>query len=320
MIFISVIVPVYNVDLYLARCLDSFKRQQYKNFEVLLINDGSTDKSGEICDTYASLDKRFRVYHRINGGVSRARNYGISIAKGDYITFVDSDDWIDDDYFELAAALLNTYIPDLLVNNFKRASDNWIEQIDLSSRTREAFSEQEALDKMSTVYPFGWEPVAKFYRRDRLINIRFNEEIKYGEDLLFNYHFLKQKKLTVIYEPVAMYNYYKRLNSAVNSYSLAERMDDIKVIQYIIKKEPNHIGAIMLKQELWPRLVNRCKDALLSMKKDDINHAILLSKILHPYFWQILLSRGTSFKTRIKLFFVGPFFYFLSFIKRRGSR
>ena len=97
---ISVIIPVYNVEKYLEECLDSVLRQSYQDFEVLLIDDGSKDGSGKICDAYASKDSRFSVIHKENGGVSSARNLGLKKAKGEYIAFVDSDDIIADDYLE----------------------------------------------------------------------------------------------------------------------------------------------------------------------------------------------------------------------------
>ncbi|HJA50079.1 MAG TPA: glycosyltransferase, partial [Candidatus Fusicatenibacter intestinipullorum] len=92
---ISVIIPVYNVEKYLKRCLDSVINQTYKNLEIILIDDGSTDNSGKICDEYAQKDERIIVIHKENGGVSSARNKGLDICIGDYISFIDSDDWIN---------------------------------------------------------------------------------------------------------------------------------------------------------------------------------------------------------------------------------
>ena len=92
---ISIIVPIYNVELYLEKCIESIINQTYKDIEVILINDGSTDKSGIICDKYAKIDDRIIVLHKENGGVSSARNKGLDIAKGDYIAFVDPDDYIE---------------------------------------------------------------------------------------------------------------------------------------------------------------------------------------------------------------------------------
>ena len=92
---ISVIVPVYNAEKYLCRCIDSILAQTYKDFELLLIDDGSKDSSGAICDEYAAKDSRVRVFHKENGGVGFARNVGLDHAQGDWVTFVDSDDWVD---------------------------------------------------------------------------------------------------------------------------------------------------------------------------------------------------------------------------------
>lgn len=94
---VSVVVPVYNVEKYLSQCIDSIISQQYKNIELVLVDDGSVDKSGEICDDYAIIDKRISVYHKINGGLSDARNYGINKAKGKYVMFLDSDDYFVND-------------------------------------------------------------------------------------------------------------------------------------------------------------------------------------------------------------------------------
>ena len=95
---ISIVVPVYNVSQYLERCIQSVIYQTYENLDIILIDDGSTDNSGLICDKYAKIDKRIRVLHQQNSGLSAARNAGIEIAKGKYITFIDSDDYVDSDY------------------------------------------------------------------------------------------------------------------------------------------------------------------------------------------------------------------------------
>lgn len=103
---ISVIIPVYNAEKYLRRCIDSVLSQTFTDFELLLIDDGSKDKSGAICDEYAAKDSRVRVFHKENGGVSSARNMGLDNACGNYIAFVDADDWIDGNmYYEMFAAI-----------------------------------------------------------------------------------------------------------------------------------------------------------------------------------------------------------------------
>ena len=95
---ISIIVPIYNVELYLRRCLDSVLNQTYTNLEIILVDDGSPDGCPQICDEYAAKDKRIAVIHKENGGLSDARNAGLDICKGKYISFIDSDDWVDEKY------------------------------------------------------------------------------------------------------------------------------------------------------------------------------------------------------------------------------
>ncbi len=98
---ISIIIPVYNVEQYLHRCVDSVLNQTYKNLEIILVNDGSPDNCPFICDEYAKKDKRIIVVHKENGGLSSARNAGLEIVQGEYISFIDSDDWIHENYIEI---------------------------------------------------------------------------------------------------------------------------------------------------------------------------------------------------------------------------
>ena len=113
---ISIIIPIYNVEKYLVRCIESILNQSYKSFELILINDGSTDKSGEICDLYKSKDKRIKVIHKVNNGASEARNTGIENSNGGYICFVDGDDWIENNMLREMKEYFEIYNPDLIIN------------------------------------------------------------------------------------------------------------------------------------------------------------------------------------------------------------
>lgn len=110
---ISVIVPIYKVENYLNRCVESIRKQTYRNLEIILVDDGSPDACGEMCDRYAQEDSRIRVIHKENGGLSDARNAGIEVATGEYIAFVDSDDWIDDKMYEVLYSTLLKYNADI---------------------------------------------------------------------------------------------------------------------------------------------------------------------------------------------------------------
>lgn len=122
--FISIVVPVYNVEFYLRKCLDSIINQTYKKIEIILIDDGSTDDSGKICDEYAKKDSRIKVIHKENGGLSDARNVGIANAIGKYITFIDSDDYVDVDYVEYLYNLIKKYNTDISFCKFQSIFNN----------------------------------------------------------------------------------------------------------------------------------------------------------------------------------------------------
>ena len=121
---ISIIIPVYNVQQYLSRCIDSVLRQTYPHFELILVNDGSPDESPQICDDYAKRDGRIKVIHKTNGGLSSARNAGLDIALGAYITFVDSDDWIHEQYLEKLFSMITSHNADIAVANFIMVYDD----------------------------------------------------------------------------------------------------------------------------------------------------------------------------------------------------
>ena len=116
---ISIIVPVYNVEKYLKKCIDSIVNQTYKNLEIILVDDGATDRSGEICDELAKLDNRIKVYHKKNGGLSDARNYGVERATGSYVGFVDSDDYIDAEMYEKLYEAITKEAADVAECNLK---------------------------------------------------------------------------------------------------------------------------------------------------------------------------------------------------------
>ena len=124
MVKVSIIVPVYNAEDALPRCIDSIINQEYTDFELLLINDGSKDESGNVCDAYARKDPRIRVFHKENTGVSDTRNLGIDEAKGEYIQFLDADDWITPDSTKVLVRAMETYHPQLVIADFYRVVGN----------------------------------------------------------------------------------------------------------------------------------------------------------------------------------------------------
>ena len=121
---ISVIIPIYNVEKYLEKCIDSVLAQTYRNIEIILVDDGSTDKCADICDSYLKKDSRVKVIHKVNGGLSSARNAGLDIAEGDFISFVDSDDFIEKEMLEKLYEALMEADADMAVCNFRWIDTN----------------------------------------------------------------------------------------------------------------------------------------------------------------------------------------------------
>ena len=186
---ISIIIPVYNSENYLRECLDSITKQTFTDFEVLLINDGSTDKSGIICDEYAAKDSRFKVFHKENGGVSSARNLGLHNAKGEWITFVDSDDLIEEDALK-NFILTNSDQIDFFLFGVKKLIDEK-EVTFFYFENDQVFSVLEFINKYPLCQYFA-EPWSKFFKSSiiKINNITFDESLSWGEDSLFNVQYL----------------------------------------------------------------------------------------------------------------------------------
>lgn len=190
---ISVIVPVYKVEKYLKRCIDSILSQSFSDFELILVDDGSPDKCSTICDNYMEIDKRVRVIHKDNGGVSQARNVGLDIAEGKYVTFCDSDDYWASDWLESLYVAINDYDVDCVSAKYSRINDNG----DILSIKERSIGEfffdkiQEKVDFLSTKVistDLGWEVCTRIFKTDiiKKYSIRFCEKCEnFAEDLGF---------------------------------------------------------------------------------------------------------------------------------------
>ncbi len=210
---ISVIVAVYNTEPFLKKCLESITEQTYHNLEIILIDDGSTDSSPAICDAYAAKDSRITVSHHENRGLSAARNEGIRMATAAYITFVDSDDYIEPDTYALVAEGIQQYTPDLLF--FREKS------VDLSGKTIYVHGETPTGEIQLKDSAFAQERIIgqqingmcdKVYRADILKNVHFEEGKVHGEDFLYNITALKQVKTAVFIDKI-QYSYVTNPNS-----------------------------------------------------------------------------------------------------------
>lgn len=194
---ISVIVPVYNSERYLKRCLDSILQQTYSNFEILLIDDGSNDSSGIICNTYATMDQRVRVIHRINSGVAVTRNVGIKEAKGDYIAFIDSDDYIEKNMLEILGGEAEKYNSDIVMCEY--FIDRFGEVIPVHMKYNNVYDGNERIKKELLYQYYTDYHVGLYSLWNKLIkkslyldnNILFDTTLKRGEDAWFIFQCLK---------------------------------------------------------------------------------------------------------------------------------
>lgn len=200
---VSIIVPVYNVEKYITQCITSILAQTYQKFELILVDDGSRDKSGEICDSFAEKDKRIHVYHNSNHGVSASRNFGIDHANGSRICFVDSDDWVDETYL---SDMLKYADYDFVIQGMKQNGK------ESRYKTEKILSNLQLFDiyisialKHDALFN---APCSKLLKTEiiRENNVRFNEKISLGEDLMFNLTYMCYIKNSYIVDTCS-YNY-----------------------------------------------------------------------------------------------------------------
>lgn len=183
MVKISCIVPVYNCDKYLNAMIDSIISQSYKNFELILVDDGSTDDSGSICDSYAIIDKRVRVLHKRNGGVSSARNLGLEKALGEYIIFLDGDDLIARNMFQYLIEDIKSSNSDIAICGFMHCDENSNKNLNVEKK-HDAIIYKNPIEKIYE-HKYMHQLINKLIKRTIVGNLRFDETINYSEDYLF---------------------------------------------------------------------------------------------------------------------------------------
>lgn len=217
----SVIVPVYNVEKYLDKCLASILGQTFKDYECIIVDDGSPDNSNTIIDNYVKKDQRFKVIHQKNMGISAARNAGLDIAKGDYITFIDSDDYIANDYLEKFASKITSTDADIVICGFIEVYAEYIKEVSSKSENTDEIKKNILAD---VLHAYPWN---KCYKKDLFQNIRFPVN-KIFEDLLTIPEVcLNAQKIVCIPEKLYYYNR-QNLNSITSNLSTEKRYDVFK--------------------------------------------------------------------------------------------
>lgn len=269
---ISIIVPIYKVEKYLKKCIESILKQTYKNIEIILVDDGSPDNCGKICDDYKQMDKRIKVIHKNNGGLSEARNYGIREARGDYLLFVDSDDFIAENICEILINNINKYSADMAICNFyyvfenKKAIKN-----EMSSKKDVQVLEKENIIReyflnYSVDLNVAWN---KLYKKDifKGKNAILFPVGKLHEDTYIMYKiYYNLNRLVRINKP--LYYYRQRNDSIISSFSIKNVEDIMGYIKdyYIFSKNVNKdlkqmIEAVALKE--YVGTVNRIQESNL---------------------------------------------------------
>ena len=263
---ISVIIPVYNAESTLRRCVDSVLSQTFTDFECLLINDGSKDKSGEICDEYAAKDSRVRVFHKENGGVSSARNIGLDNMRGEWVSFVDSDDYIDSNYLKFMHDEAIRSDCSVVVCDFievKKASIRYCDAFDWSGNHPIDIntSSNSTLLNQAICYSTGvvWNTLISCALIKKH-NLRFDITLKYGEDTLFILEvFANSPKLFHLKN--ALYTYDRRnetsaMNNITIEYSINQLYALLQLRDYLVKNDL----LILTRDSIMCAVTNRCCD------------------------------------------------------------
>ncbi|HFI0040069.1 TPA: glycosyltransferase family 2 protein [Streptococcus suis] len=214
---ISVIIPIYNVEKYLARCLNSVVHQTYTNLEIILINDGTPDGSVAIAEAYQEKDKRIKLLHQENAGLSEARNTGIAAATGDYIAFLDSDDWLELDAYEYLLQLLVAHDADISIGGIRRtevvvsetSSENRVEHL-----TQKEYAQRYFKIGSQEIHYYVWN---KLYRRDVVIGVKQPKGL-YAEDVPSTFMYILNTSKVVISDKV-IYNYFVNLDGLSAKFS-----------------------------------------------------------------------------------------------------
>lgn len=219
---LSVIIPVYNVEEYLVKCVDSILGQTYQNLEVILVNDGSTDTSGSICDAFVQKDSRVRVIHKENGGLSSARNAGLDAAKGEYISFIDSDDWIEPNaYAHLLGLMERCQVKLVCGGNMDVYGETGERKLGLTPEKEEVITAEEMVGRMFLWQGCDSSVCDKIFHRSLLENFRFPEG-KVSEDVAITYKIVLGAE-TVAMSNLPFYNYYHRTGSISRATEITDK-------------------------------------------------------------------------------------------------
>jgi len=251
-ILVSVIIPIYNAENYISRCIESILNQSLTSFEVILINDGSTDNSDEICTAYASRDERLKVINIENHGPGYARNIGLENAKGKYIQFTDSDDTLPVNYLEAMVQRIEDEKSDLVICGIKTLKNN--NKVDkLTVQEELNINKKPIIELFVSLLEKGlaYSPCNKLYRNEIIQNnnIHFGTEFKLGEDALFNISYIKQSKSFSVEDSV-FYEYHQNDGSLIRSF-LHNKFEIQTILYENLKKLVKEVTSINSNESMY---------------------------------------------------------------------
>ena len=330
---ISIIIPVYNVEEYLSACLKSVIGQTYKNLEIIVVDDGSTDKSGMICDEYCSRDNRITVIHKKNGGLSDARNAGLKAAKGQYIGFVDSDDWIDPEMYEILYQSCKMYEADISFARYKDVAmeacqDDFIDDSHESKNYyRLVVTSEQYLESILTengVIESNWSVWVRLYKATVIKELRF-EKGKCFEDVLYSTKAIMNTP-KCIYVNRILYYYRCRATSITNT-SIRSKFDrkivtdlmdqEEKVIDYLEhcgERRLFYIAKVVFYQQM---LFYETRNPYREYEKR-FKEFLLKCKLSLKEIYSLSFSNKEKIKTMIKMYMpVFMRYYYKAFFDRR---
>lgn len=270
---ISVIVPIYNVEQYLNRCIESIVNQTYRNLEIILVDDGSPDNCPKICDEWAEKDNRIKVIHKENGGLSDARNAGMKIATGDFIAFVDSDDWTEIQFIEKLYNALLEYDCDIAGCKYRKCEKVSEIKDNPGSNQVEIYNKIDGLSSLisETIKQVVWN---KLYKKDVIEGIAF-EKGKYHEDEFWSYQIFARSKQYVEIDYVG-YNYFQRETSIMGEKYSLKRLDAVeaKVFRQRFLEEQFPMLVFQGKVNLWFSCLGNGQAAITRLKMNEKEYAI----------------------------------------------
>lgn len=301
---ISIIVPIYNVEKYLSKCIDSIINQTYQNIEIILVDDGSPDNCSQICDDYAERDKRIVVVHKKNGGLSDARNYGLDVCKGEYITFIDSDDYVESNYIEVLYRLLKDTNSDISIVGTNSVYEDKAVNFECCdySNIKKVIYEKEAVIIGTLNVNISQNAWGKLYKRYLFDEIRFPVGFLY-EDLAIVFNILDITTRVVVSD-ARLYNYLVRNNSIMHSKFSMKQYCEVEIIDnsmdFMMENYPN-LELLIRARRVYSYLIV-LERILLSEDRDlYVEQIDELDNKIHQYSKGLLISNSIKPSLRIKL-------------------